>query len=232
MKNKNIKNIFDEKISKKEIYNNVLNYKKENKINLIPMFVIVTTVLILAVIFTINNDISSRNVNLKESQDSEENILINEIENNNDSFSLNYENNKTSSCISDKTYIDYSTYEKEIMIPKNLSIPNELELRNKQVINYYFECKGQVIFYENTYSNKNMTKKIIIQYAEKDVIPNFNYKIDNLKTSVIEDTQMIIYLYKGSYIATFEYKSIYYKIESTNITKKEFVDLLKSVVKG
>lgn len=85
--------------------------------------------------------------------------------------------------------------------------------------------------YNFTYLNTKNNRKIIVAFS-KDYIPLRDYYFkDKTKASIINNTEVIIIKYKYGYNATFTYKDINYDIETTDITEKEFIDFLTSLIR-
>ena len=77
---------------------------------------------------------------------------------------------------------------------------------------------------------KDSMNNIIIAFSEIEK-PLRDYEIAEGKNiSKIGDVEIIISEWKQMYIATFEYKDIYFDIETTGITQEQLVDLLKSII--
>ena len=75
-------------------------------------------------------------------------------------------------------------------------------------------------------------KNIIISFSEIEK-PLRDYEIAEGKNiSKIGDVEVIISEWEQMYIATFEYKDIYFDIETTGITQEQLVDLLKSIIEN
>lgn len=77
---------------------------------------------------------------------------------------------------------------------------------------------------------ENSENSITIAFSEIEE-PLRDYFIDGgEKVSKIGETELIISQWKEMYIVTFEYKGIYFDIETTGVTENELVDLLKSII--
>ncbi len=209
-----IKNIFDKKINKKDIYNHVINYKKEKSI-ITPTYIILAPIIIIFIIlFSINfNKILYTNF-LK----SEEIIKINHLENPSFFYSkLENENQNTSKDNQENNNNDFSK-------TNEFDIPNDLKIvSNKSTYDYNHS------FTELVYKNNKEDRELLIMYSNKDIIP-IN-EIDNVEYSKIKSTKLSIYKFDNTYQATFEYKDKYYIIESIELTEEEFITLLKSIIK-
>lgn len=229
MNNKPIKNIFDEIINKKQIYNNVLNYKeKPKKINLILKLTTISAVVIFAIISILYLNLNTTKPT-EIMQDKEKSILINFISS--DYYEAITEmTSRLSSCVSYDN-LSYNSEDKILLLPPNISIPNDLEFISNKKINNFYDCIENIVFYEANFESKDKTKQTTIKYASQSLILNSNYRLENYQKSLIENTEVVIYFYRKSYIATFNFQNTYYQIESTNISKEEFISLLKSIIK-
>ena len=77
---------------------------------------------------------------------------------------------------------------------------------------------------------ENSENRIIIAFSEIEK-PLRDYYIDEgEKVSKIGETELVISQWEQMYIVTFEYKGIYFDIETTGITENELVDLLESII--
>ena len=85
--------------------------------------------------------------------------------------------------------------------------------------------------YNFTYLNTKNDRKIIISFS-KDYIPIRDYYFkDKTKTSIINNTEVIIIKYNYGYNATFTYNDINFDVETTDITEQEFIDFLISLIR-
>ena len=71
---------------------------------------------------------------------------------------------------------------------------------------------------------------ITIAYSESNT-PIRDYFIDDGKSSIIKNTNLVISKYNTMYIVTFKYNDIYFDIETSNIEENELIDLLESIIK-
>lgn len=219
--NKTIKDIFDEKINKKEIYNKVLfklERKNSMKNNSVLRYVIPTFVMIIiCAIFVVNN---------KEVGVDKQNIFVNEIKNKDEVIGD-----------IDGRYEEISLNEIEKILPfvKDVIIPNNLE-ENRTGLMYASndvtsERYNMLIGYSIMYFNDDELVDIFVSETEK-VRPRCLYYItDEMKPSFINDIEIKIAKYGNEYIVTFSYDNKYFDIETRNIDKNSLITLIKSIIK-
>lgn len=219
--NKTIKDIFDEKINKKEIYNKVLfKLERENsmKNNSFLRYVIPTFVMIIiCAIFVVNN---------KEVGVDKQNIFVNEIKNKDEVIGD-----------IDGRYEEISLNEIEKILPfvKDVIIPNNLE-ENRTGLMYASndvtsERYNMLIGYSIMYFNDDELVDIFVSETQK-VRPRCLYYItDEMRPSYINDTEIKIGKYGNEYIVTFSYDNKYFDIETRNIDEKSLITLIKSIIK-
>ena len=203
--NKTIKDIFDEKINKKEIYNKVLfklERKNSMKNNSVLRYVIPTFVMIIiCAIFVVNN---------KEVGVDKQNIFVNE------EISLN-------------------EIEKILPFVKDVLIPNNLEGNRTGLMyasnDVTSERYNMLIGYSIMYFNDDELVDIFVSETEK-VRPRCLYYItDEMKPSFINGIEIKIGKYGNEYIVTFSYDNKYFDIETRNIDKNSLITLIKSIIK-
>jgi hypothetical protein len=219
--NKTIKDIFDEKINKKEIYNKVLfklERKNSMKNNSVLRYVIPTFVMIIiCAIFVVNN---------KKVGVDKQNIFVNEIKNKDEVIGD-----------IDGRYEEISLNEIEKILPfvKDVIIPNNLE-GNRTGLMYASndvtsERYNMLIGYSIMYFNDDELVDIFVSETEK-VRPRCLYYItDEMKPSFINGIEIKIGKYGNEYIVTFSYDNKYFDIETRNIDKNSLITLIKSIIK-
>ena len=107
----------------------------------------------------------------------------------------------------------------------NIVIPDDLNKMNGSAI---FLSDGTLNNYIVEYFNGD--RRITIAYSESNT-PIRNYFIDDGKSSIIKNTNLVISKYNTMYIVTFKYNDIYFDIETSNIEENELIDLLESIIK-
>lgn len=116
---------------------------------------------------------------------------------------------------------------------KKIILPAEYQLEGSY--NIYVRSDREVAKYDVLHDyvfnyRKNSTNSITIAFSELEE-PLRDYYIDKAdKVSKIGDVELIISQWKQMYIVTFEYKGIYFDIETTGITEKELVEMLQSII--
>lgn len=120
---------------------------------------------------------------------------------------------------------------------KDVAIPEEYEL--KSIYNIYIRKDRDVAEYNLLHDyvfnyRKDDLNNIIIAFSEIEE-PIRDYYVDGGdKISKIGDVELKIAQSESQemYIATFEYKGIYFDIETTGVTEHQLVDLLESLIKN
>ena len=107
----------------------------------------------------------------------------------------------------------------------NIVIPDDLNKMNGSAI---FLSDGTLNNYIVEYFNGD--RRITIAYSESNT-PIRDYFIDDGKSSIIKNTNLVISRYNTMYIVTFKYNDIYFDIETSNIEENELIDLLESIIK-
>ena len=107
----------------------------------------------------------------------------------------------------------------------NIVIPDDLNKMNGSAI---FLSDGTLNNYIVEYFNGD--RRITIAYSESNT-PIRDYFIDDGKSSIIKNTNLVISKYNTIYIVTFKYNDIYFDIETSNIEENELIDLLESIIK-
>lgn len=216
-----LRHIIDKDINKKDNYNRILN-KMNNKHNYYYLLVPVCVLLIFTFIFYKNSKPEMLKGTFKTT--TKDNTIINI---NNIYVTSNYSLNNTTKA--SNSYIDdyYSIPYFEVL--NNLTIPKDFD--NKD----YFRVKfkdNKINNYEYWGFNTKNNRRIIIGISDKNIpIGNIDINIEKPNISRINFTKLEIYRYDNSFIAKFNYKGYNFNIESNDITEKEFIDLLKSIIK-
>ncbi len=156
----------------------------------------------------------------------------------NDGVELNINKIKDMSMTSldaDVKTIELENLPEEFTFIENLQIPEE----------YNFENGYTVYTRENTDTAEyNVLHDYILNYRKDDLndikiafsgieAPIRDYFIgDGDKVSKIGEVELVISQWKEMYIVTFEYKDIYFDIETTGVTRNELVSLLQSIIDG
>lgn len=116
---------------------------------------------------------------------------------------------------------------------KKIILPEEYQLEGSY--NIYVRSDREIEKYDILHDyvfnyRKDSTNDITIAFSELEE-PLRDYYIDGAnKVSKIGDVELIISQWKQMYIVTFEYKGIYFDIETTGITEKELIEMLQSII--
>lgn len=116
---------------------------------------------------------------------------------------------------------------------KNIKIPEEYKIESSYNIytrndinkNEYDVLHDYVFNYR-----KDSMNKIIIAFSEIEKPLRDYYIEDGDKVSKIGDIELIISQYKDMYIATFNFKDIFFDVETVGITESELIELLQSIL--
>ncbi len=226
MKNKTIKSMFNEKIDKEEIYNNVLNHKKRKKLKSTSI-VVATLIIICSIVFL--NYHSKKSSTIQSLQD-ESMININIVTDICSNCSLSAEPSLYTQELASIVDYDSKINEDEELL-KDINISDDLKLTSKLAVDNLYDDIKSFPIYELVYKNIGKKRKVKILYSkDKYIIENYKL-VDVSNTSKINNTELLIYNYKNTYRAIFTIDNIYYRIESENITEEEFMTLLKSIIK-
>ena len=106
----------------------------------------------------------------------------------------------------------------------NIVIPDDLNKMNGSAI---FLSDGTLNNYIIEYFNNE--RRITIAYSKTNA-PIRDYFIDDSKSSIINNTNLVISKYNTMYIVTFKYNDIYFEIETSNIKENELIALLESII--
>ena len=116
-----------------------------------------------------------------------------------------------------------------VYIPVNYNYFEYIELPNN-IVN-----KESYIVYENRIVEKN-----VINYYGDDIEINIYFSANTLnqelnsttkECSKIKGQDIKLYKYENVYIAEFNYDNMHYQIKGCNISEKDFIILLKSIIK-
>lgn len=116
---------------------------------------------------------------------------------------------------------------------KNIKIPEEYKIESSYNIytrsdinkNEYDVLHDYVFSYRADSINR-----IIITFSEIEKPLRDYYLYVEDKASKIGDIELLIFQYKDMYIVTFDFKDIYFDIETTGITESELIELLQSIL--
>lgn len=230
MTKKVLKDIFDEKINKEDIYRYVTNKKRNNYYGVLNYAVLII-ICIGIVLFKFKNNV------FKENNTYDDNIYINEVKtfgNNDIDVTIMNINESTNIYFSDDLEKAYPFLKRS----KNL-YENDDEILKKYETDIYFAItenddenpfsKIHNLIY--AYKNKHGKGKITVAFAkDKKTLRDYFFETKNNKTSNIKNKEITIYKYENTYFTEFEDNGIYYDIESTNASFKDFKYILDIVI--
>lgn len=131
--------------------------------------------------------------------------------------------------------MNLTTLDSDIRVENNYMVEIYDELLNIVIPNDLNKISGSAIFLsDNTLNNYvieyfNDEKRITIAYSKTNT-PIRDYFIDDGKSSIINNTNLVISKYNTMYIVTFKYNDIYFDIETSNIKENELITLLESII--
>lgn len=230
MTKKVLKDIFDEKINKEDIYRYVTNKKRNNYYGVLKYAVLII-ICIGIVLFKFKNNV------FKENNTYDDNIYINEVKtfgNNDIDVTIMNINESTNIYFSDDLEKAYPFLKRS----KNL-YENDDEILKKYETDIYFAItenddenpfsKIHNLIY--AYKNKDGKGKITVAFAkDKKPLRDYFFETKNNKTSNIKNKEITIYKYENTYFTEFEDNGIYYDIESTNVSFEDFKYILDIVI--
>ena len=131
--------------------------------------------------------------------------------------------------------MNLTTLDSDIRVENNYMVEIYDELLNIVIPNDLNKMNGSAIFLsDNTLNNYvieyfNDERRITIAYSKTNT-PIRDYFIDDGKSSIINNTNLVISKYNTMYIVTFKYNDIYFDIETSNIKENELITLLESII--
>ena len=132
--------------------------------------------------------------------------------------------------------MNLTTLDSDIRVENNYMVEIYDELLNIVIPTDLNKMNGSAIFLsDNTLNNYvieyfNDERRITIAYSKTNT-PIRDYFIDDGKSSIINNTNLVISKYNTMYIVTFKYNDIYFDIETSNIKEDELITLLQSIIK-
>lgn len=226
-KKNTFKNIFDEKINKNQIYNEILlkyegkekEMKKRNfKYILAPACLILIT--ICGILLISQNNILRPIKNITKNQ-----IYINKIKDINTSLDIA---GKGEDITISEVYQFYSKI-KDIIIPNDLkNIRNIKKYSKSDITGDYTILDGYNIIYADGEENLKSIE-IFMSDTLKEKRRCLSLVDNSYKISYINETKITIISFGNYFIAQFEHKNIYFDIETRNINESELINLLNSI---
>ena len=235
MSNKKIfKELYSKKINKDNNFKTILEsieMEKMKKKNSIVKWALGPVCLMLVICGVLFFNRNTTNINFKPSnliinKDENYEIYINTIEN---------ENIELLKCDVDLKRVNY------YMIPyfdflTNLHVPDDFDNKEDfRVIYVKSDIKSDDYNILNNYElwcrNTKNNREIYIAFSDKYKPIRDYFFGGNGKVSKINNVELTIYKYKNSYMTTFTYNNINFDIETHDITEKELIELLTSIIK-
>lgn len=209
---KTIKEIFDEKINKNKIYDNVLlNIGRKKRMNLFKVIVPTCIVTLICSILVLNN-----NKNLQNKQ-----IVINKIE------------NVIGNRVKIDGIIEKLDKDNKLEILNNIYIPSDIDKESLEAIyikgenSHNYDNLYQYTYYYYSLDNERW---ISINFSNKNK-PFRDYQFNDGKDSIINNFNLKIYQYENLYMTQFSYKGYNFDIETSAITEDELISLLETILK-
>ena len=115
--------------------------------------------------------------------------------------------------------------EKSFPFFKKIVLPKDFKEEKKS--QEYQLLEDDTIFLFSYQGNEN--RKIIITVGEKSLSRSFLNE-DKEKQSKINGHSVSIYSQNNIYVVVFEFQNYYFDIETANVSKKELITLLKSIL--
>lgn len=156
----------------------------------------------------------------------------------NDGVELNINKIKDMSMTSldaDVKTIELENLPEEFKFMESLVAPAEYQLESSYMVNVRSnrDIAEYDVIHDYVFNyRKDSSNDIKIAFSEIEA-PIRDYFIDEGdKVSKIGEVELVISQWKEMYIVTFEYKDIYFDIETTGVTRNELVSLLQSIIDG
>ena len=222
-----IKEIFDERFDKEQMYNSIImKMEKDKKAklrnNLIKFATLPICAMLIISFILVRQDtrkITNENDKLPIVENQEVSIIINKIE-------------MLGMAMLDARVenITNETFEvvEGIVVPKDLDKFDAYKLLIKgDNSKEYNKLANYVYSYINTETNRSIN----ISFSDTNK-PLRDYMLEDIGTvSRIKDITLEIYQYEELYMTEFSYKGYNFDIETSNITQEELIELLKSLIK-
>ena len=131
--------------------------------------------------------------------------------------------------------MNLTSLDSDIRVENNYMVETYDELLNIVIPDDLNKMNGSAIFLSDDTLNNyvieyfNDVRRITIAYSKTNS-PIRDYFIDDGKSSIINNTNLVISKYNTMYIVTFKYNDIYFDIETSNIKENELIALLESII--
>lgn len=234
--NKNIiKEMFDKKIDKDKIYQNIINKNKIRKrYGYVFSFACLLIIVVVGIVSFSNKEVLDDNIDKNIDK-----IIINKekISSGNGSIA-----GGVTDIAGDITYIDEIIDKKVIdkleYGKDRIKKINELEDYNlTYAVKYtYNDLSGYILEYTNSLDKKSinifmslnmkmMPREIIDQ---EEILDSDKSIIDNQEVVIVNN---IVSLYDSEYVGFFNRDNIYFDVGSVNLSEEEFINIIKDIIK-
>lgn len=163
---------------------------------------------------------------LEEKQNHEENQKI-EIE-------INTITNMAMTTLdADVQTIEMTNLPKKLEFVNQIKVPEGYSLENSYQVYVKTDPKKEEydLLHDFVFNYRKDSSNIITLACSELETPLRDYLIEEKgKVSKIGEVDLIIYQYERTYMVTFQWQGIYFDLETTGLTKDEFVDLLQSII--
>ena len=223
--NKVITNDFDINYNYTSIRKKMEIGNKMNKIfkySLVPMAIVIA----ITSVFLLNKKNSTINV-LDSNVKNNDVIIVNNIDNNFDNAKLDIDG-RSEDITSDDLYKIYPLL-KDIVVPNDYNINRIIKcyLFNDDT-GKYDKLYGYTIIYSGG-NNKYIDIFILIDTTKR--LRCFSIDTDEMKSSIVNNTNIKIMGENKNYYAIFSYNNINFDIETAGISEEDVIQLLKSIIK-
>ena len=223
--NKVITNDFDINYNYTSIRKKMEIGNKMNKIfkySLVPMAIVIA----ITSVFLLNKKSIKNNV-LDSNVKNNDVIIVNNIDNNFDNTKLDIDG-RSEDITSDDLYKIYPLL-KDIVVPNDYNINRIIKcyLFNDDT-GKYDKLYGYTIIYSGG-NNKYIDIFILIDTTKR--LRCFSIDTDEMKSSIVNNTNIKIMGENKNYYAIFSYNNINFDIETAGISEEDVIQLLKSIIK-
>lgn len=232
MNNNIIKEMFDKKINKNKIYQNIINKDKKIKTYTYTLSFICLLLVITLGVFSLSH---KKEILEDKKPESIDKIIINEEQINSGNVSIaggTTDIAGTSYIIEEKVLdkLDYgATYLKKINSLNDYTLINAVKYT-------YKELSGYILLYHNSKESKSITIFISLNMQmmpreiinQEEILNKEKSTINNQKVLILKNT---VYLYEEEYMCLFQKDNIYFDISSVNLSEEEFINIIKDITK-
>lgn len=232
MNNNIIKKMFDKKINKNKIYQNIINKDKKIKTYTYTLSFICLLLVITLGVFSLSH---KKEILEDKKPEYIDKIIINEEQINSGNVSIAGGTTDivgTSYIIEEKVLdkLDYgTTYLKKINSLNDYTLINAVKY-------IYKELSGYILLYHNSKESKSITIFISLNMQmmpreiinQEEILNKEKSTINNQEVLILKNT---VYLYEEEYMCLFQKDNIYFDISSINLSEEEFINIIKDITK-